>query len=160
MVLENWCVLEDIPKDTEWLKVFYKGLEFNYRVSSYGHIMNPRGKLLRGFVHGSRQGSYPTVKLNRNGIQFTIDRHRLVATMFCKNESPAIYTVVDHLDGNRLNPYYKNLEWVTPQENQRRKWARLAKLSENQKLKVLGICKYSDYCNGICAGCKMYEEAK
>ena len=47
--------------------------------------------------------------------------HRLVAKYYCKNDDPAHKTQVDHIDGNRENNDYRNLEWVTPEENLRRR---------------------------------------
>ena len=48
-------------------------------------------------------------------INLTI--HRLVAKMFCHNSDPNNKVQVNHIDGNKLNNNYKNLEWVTPSEN-------------------------------------------
>ena len=44
--------------------------------------------------------------------------HRLVAWEFCPNRDMKL--TVDHIDANKLNNHYKNLEWVTTQENTRR----------------------------------------
>lgn len=41
--------------------------------------------------------------------------HKLVATAFCGK--PKGCNCVNHKDGNSLNNYYKNLEWVTHREN-------------------------------------------
>lgn len=41
--------------------------------------------------------------------------HILVAKLFCYRESGA--TQVNHIDNNKLNNNYQNLEWVTPSEN-------------------------------------------
>lgn len=42
--------------------------------------------------------------------------HRLVAEYFCTKPSPE-HTLVAHLDYNKQNNYYKNLSWMTPDEN-------------------------------------------
>lgn len=42
--------------------------------------------------------------------------HRIVAYYFVKGRTPD-REVVNHIDGNRSNNYWKNLEWVTTQEN-------------------------------------------
>ncbi len=44
--------------------------------------------------------------------------HKLVAQYFVPN--PQKLNVVDHIDGNKLNNNYLNLEWVTYKENTRR----------------------------------------
>ena len=41
--------------------------------------------------------------------------HTLVARAFCDGYKKGL--IVNHIDGNKLNNYYKNLEWVTYKEN-------------------------------------------
>lgn len=43
--------------------------------------------------------------------------HRLVALAWVHNPEPETKVFVNHKDGNKRNPYFKNLEWVTAQEN-------------------------------------------
>ena len=38
--------------------------------------------------------------------------HVLVAKAFVKNPNPEKFHIVNHLDGNKLNPVYTNLEWT------------------------------------------------
>lgn len=44
--------------------------------------------------------------------------HRIIALLFCRGYKPEL--VVDHIDLNRSNNNYTNLEWVTSEENIRR----------------------------------------
>lgn len=43
--------------------------------------------------------------------------HRLVAEMFVKNENPQDYIYVNHIDGDRFNNSFTNLEWCTAKMN-------------------------------------------
>lgn len=43
--------------------------------------------------------------------------HRIVATAFCENSDPINKKIVNHKDGNKLNNFASNLEWVTHSEN-------------------------------------------
>lgn len=47
--------------------------------------------------------------LASNGYRHTITVHRLIAMAFVDN--PHGYKEVNHIDGNKLNNHYTNLEW-------------------------------------------------
>ena len=71
---------------------------------------------------GTQYGGYyaaPTNKLPEKYI------HRMVASAFVHNDDPATKTCVDHIDGDKHNNHYTNLEWVTRSENHKRMHARL-----------------------------------
>ena len=64
--------------------------------------------------------------------------HRIVATAYCKNKEKKPY--VNHIDENRKNNNYKNLEWVTPEENNLWSLARKIYCYKNNKLVKIYSC--------------------
>lgn len=68
---------------------------------------------LTGGHEGSRYAA-----ISKNDLQSKYV-HRLVAMNFCHNPFGELSRkiTVDHLDGNKMNNHYTNLEWVTNKEN-------------------------------------------
>lgn len=114
-------------KDEEEIWLPIKDYEGCYEISNYGrvkslprkvgHSRNPNfftnktGKIMDlSFNRG-----YTFVRLYKNGKCGTFRVHRLVAIHFMDN--PLNYEVVNHLDSNRSNNFYKNLEWCTTSMN-------------------------------------------
>lgn len=117
------------------------GFEGLYQISDYGRVKaltrtlshkihgswTIKEKILKPSLNGKGQNNYNTGKgylfvvlFDRNKKIHNVRIHRLVAENFVINPNINIYTQVDHIDCNKLNNYYKNLEWVTPLENTRR----------------------------------------
>lgn len=107
-------------------KTIIKGKFANkYTIFSDGSIYSERSKkFLRHDVQptsvGNRRVAYHRVNLFANGHSKHFAVHRLVAMAFVENDDPKFKVQVDHIDGNRDNNDYTNLEWVTPEENMRR----------------------------------------
>jgi hypothetical protein len=55
------------------------------------------------------------VLIDKNRKPFRINR--LVACAFIPNDDPKTNIIVNHIDENKLNNHYKNLEWVTQKQN-------------------------------------------
>lgn len=101
-----------------------------YSISSHGRIMShnrivnthtPRvgitkkmhnGKILNNFSNGK---GYRYVTISINSVRKNYYIHILTATYFCDNQFN--FPEVNHLDGNKENNYYKNLQWCTKKQN-------------------------------------------
>jgi hypothetical protein len=79
----------------------------DYLVSTHGRIKHRLGYL----VGGSTLNGYKVFKIGKKTYRF----HRMTAFVFVEN--PDDKPFVNHIDGNKLNNHYLNLEWVSNQEN-------------------------------------------
>lgn len=90
----------------------------NYMVSDCGrvHQLNSTLKRLSGDLkpQKTKQG-YLQVQLIEGLTRKYVYVHRLVASAFVNN--PNGYDYVNHLDNNKENNSYKNLEWCTHKQN-------------------------------------------
>lgn len=93
----------------KWLKV--AGFE-NYKISNLGRLKNSKGEIMKPWndSHG-----YLDVKFYKDKKSYHRKIHRLVAEAFIEN--PENKKQVNHIDGNPMNNFLENLEWVTPKEN-------------------------------------------
>jgi hypothetical protein len=87
-----------------------------YAVSSHGRVASYQttpedGRLLKH----SYTGGYPTLSFRVQGNQQTHFVHRLVAENFCDRKS-ASHRLVIHLDFKKDNNHYRNLKWVTRED--------------------------------------------
>jgi len=89
-----------------------------WEVSNLGRVRktsNKTGKvtIVKQQLCGGGVGNrYPSLPLN--DFKYV---HRLVALNFVPNPNPSKFTVVDHIDKNRQNNHWTNLQWVTPSDN-------------------------------------------
>lgn len=82
------------------------------QLRSDGSMYPVKGKELTPFISNA---GYTRISLRRNAKQVKYSVHRLVAEAFLQKEKGRDF--VNHLDGNKLNNHYSNLEWVSMQEN-------------------------------------------
>lgn len=95
--MELWLVIPDFP---------------NYEVSSHGRVRNRiTGRILKPTL----AKGYPRVVLCNNLVYKPFTVHRLVADVFFDGDHSSLQ--VNHIDGNKLNNFIGNLEWVTVSEN-------------------------------------------
>ena len=97
------------------------GFEGIYVISNYGKVQRLTsgnntfaGKVLKPMVN--KKTGYPYVKLTKNGKVYKKQLHILVAQLFLPAPKDENY-IVNHIDGNKLNPKHTNLEWISRSEN-------------------------------------------
>ena len=109
----------------------YEGL---YQISNLGNIRSLdrivstktgqrkiKGKIMTPIRSGKicKHGSYYLI-INVSDINGSIKSysiHRLVAMHFCDNPNPELFTEVNHIDENKQNNIYSNLEWCDRKTN-------------------------------------------
>jgi len=84
----------------------------NYFIYEDGTVFNTKTNRKLKNVLAER---YQVVLLYKNGIRKMFYVHRLVAEAFCNKKENA--NQVNHIDSNKINNHYSNLEWVTSKEN-------------------------------------------
>ena len=88
---------------------------------------------------------YHRVAIGHSNKQFV---HRLIALQFVQNDNPETNTVVNHLDGNKLNNSISNLEWTTQSRNcklSKRRGSRPDEYLEELPENVIEITEYTDF---------------
>lgn len=106
--------------------VDYEGL---YEVSSLGRVKSIKGILS---IQRATNG-YMLAPLWKNNIRDTRLVHRLVGMAFIPN--PDLLKEINHLDGNKENNVYWNLEWTTRSKNQKHSYAVLGRIKPPQPFK-------------------------
>ena len=100
----------EIEADMKEKKRFYM-----YEVYEDGRIFSfYTNKFLKGeiTIHG-----YLQYTLSIDGERKRYKAHRLVASLWLDN--PNNYELVNHIDGNKMNNHYSNLEWCNYEHNNR-----------------------------------------
>lgn len=109
-------------------KLQKEGFE-HFIVYEDGRVYNEKTK---NFIIGDINNcGYQRVRCTANGKSIRFFRHRIVAELFIDNENNL--PVVNHLDGNKNNNHYSNLEWCTSQENEIHKQLFLYPKKTNKK---------------------------
>ena len=96
--------------DKKWKQI--NGYE-KYKCSNDGEVVNVlTGKMLKSSF-GSN--GYLKVSLSKNGFVKTYAVHRLVAAIFVDGDDNGLQ--VNHINGNKTDNRFENLEFVTPKRN-------------------------------------------
>ena len=99
-----------IPRGANRHIVIYADIDDKYAIYSDGRLLNK--ELGRFTVLAEHSHGYLRVYLDCKDTYV----HRLVAEYFCEGRTDE-RNQVNHIDGNKANNNYTNLEWVTNQEN-------------------------------------------
>lgn len=134
------CVLH---KDEMWKDIKEHP---GYKISNYGNLKHKNRKRI---TNGTERGGYKYFNLNKNSVPV----NRLVALYFVKNLNKK-FNIVNHIDENKLNNYYKNLEWTDIKGNtnhSKHKWMNKVQQIDKNTNKVIKI--YDSYTEaGIAMG--------
>lgn len=127
-------------------------LQEGYQVSNFGRVRNlGRSHMQKNWKGDLYRHKYPACMLRQtkdsDGYLFTslcrVDKktpiesriHQLVATYFLDTKPRPDQTHVNHIDGNKENNLPENLEWASPDENNRHaRETGLARLGTSQAI--------------------------
>ena len=112
----------------------------SYYITEDGKCFNSKtGKYLLGQVN-CRHGYFSYLLTLPDGTKKRCSAHRLVANAYIPNNDKR-KNQINHIDGNKLNNHFTNLEWVTALENQQhalnnelRKYNHIYCFNKNKKL--------------------------
>ncbi len=145
--------------DEIWMDIMgYEGL---YQISNLGKIKSLdriintkiglrkiKGKLMTPTRDGKKckDGSYYLkIRLSDSNNNVKSHKiHRLVALHFCKNPNPELYLEVNHIDENKHNNIYSNLEWCNRKINNHHSQI-TEKLNESKKKAILQYSLDGDF---------------
>lgn len=105
-----------------------KRIEFDFNVSDrYEYYITENGEVYKidtrndkttecfyHIAHGYKR--IRVTDINTNTRRY-LRVHRLVAKYYVENPKPNEYNLVNHIDGNKMNNNYKNLEWCNTSIN-------------------------------------------
>lgn len=98
------------------MEVWKKLKDVDYYISNYGNfkkIIDGKTTIINGWIdsYNYKVVSYYSEKVRKRKFV-----HRLVAKNFI-DKTNKTYNVVNHIDGNKNNNHYTNLEWTSPKGN-------------------------------------------
>lgn len=126
-----------------------------YQVSSKGRIASKKGRTFKILSPHKNTKGYLRVSISNNGNEKKFFVHRLVAQAFCVGYDEG--KEVNHINGNKLDNNYNNLEWVSHKDNSLH--AKSMGLLKSRKIKVINIQDKSTYSSIVEAyvysGCRL-----
>jgi len=108
-------------KKIELLSTELKGYKSITNYNDFYYINN-KGKIYSFYLNkfmkpNLTDDGYHTIMLGQRNKKKKHYIHRIVAELFLQKNNDKNKTVVNHIDGNKINNSFKNLEWCTPSEN-------------------------------------------
>ena len=124
-----------------WKK--HPNIDERYEFSNFGNFKNVEtNQILKNTinnVNSNKKDKYVItfLKLRYENKRLRFRIHRIVAELFVHNPNKDKYKQVNHIDGNKINNHYSNLEWVDDLINiQHAIDNNLRKYSPEQKLTI------------------------
>ena len=124
-----------------FVPVTYHGEHYDdYFVNRTGKVWSAKKNKFLAIKQGKKSTDYPGMRLRKNNKTKYMQLHRIVAESFVELKRPKDSGIspsqwkktpktikrfimelmfVNHIDHNKENYHYKNLEWVTPTQNAR-----------------------------------------
>lgn len=100
---------DEVWKDVEC----YEGI---YQVSNHGRVYSMRqDRVMRLGISGS--GYHQVHLYSEDRERECVFVHKMVARLFVENPDPVVNNVIDHVDCNKRNNHFSNLEWCTYTKN-------------------------------------------
>lgn len=96
------------------IKTKERKVRYTHSVTKKEHFRVTNERFLK--IHDNKLTGYKFVQLYKDGKMYNKTIHRLVAKTFMPL-SEMLHGVVNHIDGNKHNNYYLNLEWCTNEYN-------------------------------------------
>ena len=107
-------------------KRFYGRYSISEHGTVYSHISR---RILSPEI--TQHGYFQYTISTEPGVAIRIRAHQMVASLFVHNPNPDKYGIVNHIDGDKKNTHYTNLEWTDHYGNN--KHARDTKLNDVSK---------------------------
>lgn len=116
-----------------WKQISVENQKTNYEINEFGIVRNIKTQKELKPLLGSN--GYYKYCLYVNKQAKYCSAHKIVALYFVPNKNNQ--EIVNHIDGNKLNNFYKNLEWCSYQDNANHAWKEGLNSSKNMDKAVL-----------------------